>query len=83
MTLSGLKFEKKGNGRQILTIRKLTVSPYPVRLSRGSIKLSLVTEIHEDVPDDIRIYYRAWKVKHLPFGLKIHIPAPNLLPQGW
>ncbi|KAF8792810.1 uncharacterized protein LOC129969270 [Argiope bruennichi] len=82
MTLSVLKFEKKGHGRQILTIRKLTVSPYPIRLNRGSIKLSLVAEIHEDVPADIRIYYKAWKVKHLPFGLKIHIPAPNLLPQG-
>ncbi|GIY38366.1 ML domain-containing protein [Caerostris extrusa] len=75
-----LSCDFSGRGKQIVTIKKLKVFPDPIRLNGKNIKISVDAELHEDVPTDVRFYLKAWKVKVLPFGLKMHIPAPSPIP---
>ncbi|GFR15978.1 ML domain-containing protein, partial [Trichonephila clavata] len=47
--------------KQILTIRKFSISPDPIRLSGKDITISVDAQLHEDIPEGARMKIKAWK----------------------
>ncbi|GFR15979.1 ML domain-containing protein [Trichonephila clavata] len=79
--VSAINIEKCGSEKQILTIRKFSISPDPIRLSGKDITISVDAQLHEDIPEGARMKIKAWKVSSI-FGWKIYLPAPCLVPMG-
>ncbi|GIY38357.1 hypothetical protein CEXT_382471 [Caerostris extrusa] len=82
--LSNVSIELIGtcdSGRQILNIKKFSISPDPVHLTAKEVTISMEAQLAEDIPTGARIQVKIWKVTWI-FGWKIYIPAPCVLPFG-
>ncbi|KAF8792817.1 Diacylglycerol kinase iota like protein [Argiope bruennichi] len=67
--------------KQIINVRKLKITPYPVRLSENYAKVSFDLQVKEEIPTASRVHLRAWKIKRI-FFIDVRLPAPCMLPIG-
>ncbi|XP_055939819.1 uncharacterized protein LOC129969322 [Argiope bruennichi] len=74
-------YEKCGSEKQIINVRKLKITPYPVRLSENYAKVSFDLQVKEEIPTASRVHLRAWKIKRI-FFIDVRLPAPCMLPIG-
>ncbi|CAL1264336.1 unnamed protein product [Larinioides sclopetarius] len=79
--VQAITYDKCGSEKQILTIRKLQISPDPIHLSGKNALISVDGTLHEDLPAGARIHIKAWKVKRI-FAWDIYLNAPCVIPVG-
>ncbi|GBM42174.1 hypothetical protein AVEN_182944-1 [Araneus ventricosus] len=80
--VQAMDYGKCGSGKQILNIRKLSISPYPIRLREKDAQVSVDVQLYEDIPAGARIHIKAWKITKL-FAWDISLPSPCFLSIGW